>query len=168
MPKHRYAEDAPIGDALAAAIGHMVQQWSHLEDTAIFLTALLLRADPFHFRAVGVNLPTRNKFEALAATARRTLTSRKAAVIVAIANRAIKLTAERNRIIHGSWYPTKNPAIAERYSYGAHGEVVRREERVSAKRVAGFTVEVTAVRGRLNNAISRTGWYRSERPPASL
>jgi hypothetical protein len=164
MLRHRYGEDAPIGDALATAIGHLVQQWGHLEDNAIFLTALLHNADPFHFRAVGVNLPTRSKFEALAATAQRTLTSRKARTIVEIAERAIRLTAERNRIIHGSWYPTQNPDVAERYTYGARGTLLRKAEQVSAARVRGFTGEVARLRRRFNHAISRTGWYRPRVP----
>lgn len=165
MPSHRYGEDAPIGDALATAIGHMVQQWGHLEDNAIFLTALLHGANPFHFRAVGVNLPTRAKFEALGATAERTLTSRKAATIVGLVARAISLTAERNRIIHGSWYPTDNPDVAERYTYGARGTLRRKQEQVSAARVRGFTEEVTQLRHRFNRAISRTGWYKRGSPP---
>jgi hypothetical protein len=145
-PKYRYEEDSPIGDSLAMAIGHMVQQWGHLEDNASILTALLLRAHrPYHFRGVATNLPTTSKFDALK-----------------------KLTGGRNRIIHGSWYPTKNPDVAGRYTYSAKGELRQAYETVSAARVRGFAQKVAKLRRRLNHAISRQGFYRSpEQPPAS-
>src|SRR6185312_2124079 len=106
---------------LYAAIGEMVVQWGHLEDLAGLVTALLLKTDHFDHRGVSVNLATRAKFNSLSAIATLKLTPRKAATLRRIAERANKLSAERNRIIHGSWYWTKNPDVGQRYSYTAQG-----------------------------------------------
>jgi hypothetical protein len=165
MPRLRYSEDAPISDSLAQAIGHLIQQWGHLEDNAAILTAVLLRSRHYDFRGVAANLATAGKFDALAAVAKLTLTARKAATVVAIAERAKRLTAERNRIIHGSWYPTKNPDVAERITYTARTDAGLRQTiaTVSTSQVRGFATEVTNLRRRLNHALSRQGFYETRK-----
>jgi hypothetical protein len=162
MDQYRYEEDKPLSDELASAIGQMVQQWGHLEDNASILTAMLLRTNHYAFRSVATNVATRSKFDALAAVAMETMTKRKAATIVTIAKKAISLSAERNRIIHGSWYPTAKPAIAERYSYSAGRDAGLKQshETISAARVRGFTAEIVKLRRRFNHALSREGFYR--------
>ena len=164
MPRIRYSEDALISDSLALAIGQLVQQWGHLEDNAAILTAVLLKSHHYDFRGVAANLGTAGKFDALAAVARLTLTNRKAATIIQIAETAKKLTAERNQIIHGSWYPTKNPDVAERVTYTARVQPSLRQSitTVSAAQVRNFAAEVTKLRRSLNHALSRQGFYATK------
>lgn len=154
-----YDEDAPVSDEVATAIGHMVVQWGHLEDNAIILTAVLLGANHYDFRSVGVNLPTTAKLDALGAVAEQVLRRKKAAKIVEIITAAKKLTAERNRIVHGSWYPTKRPNVAKRYTYSARDGLKQHLETVSAKRVHGYTARVTALQRRLNKHLRRLGFF---------
>jgi hypothetical protein len=163
--RYRYEEDAPLGNDLAAAIGQLVQQWGHLEDNAAVLTAVLLRVDHHTFRSVAYHLPTMAKFDALAAVAREVISMRQQrATIVRICEDAKRKAAERNRIIHGSWYPMRNPKVARRYTYTARGELKQSNEQVSADRVAGFTAEVAKLRRRFNHALARHAFYRRSRP----
>jgi len=162
-----YDEDELITDALASAIGHMIVQWGHLEDNASVLTGVLLKADLYAFRGVSTNLGTASKFDTLSAIAKETLSPRKADTIVKIAERAKRLTAERNRIVHGSWYPTKNPDVGKRYSYNARGKVEMSEEGVSVARLRDFTKQIVTLRRRLNHALARQGLYRREPTPSN-
>jgi hypothetical protein len=161
MPNYRFEEDHPLSSSLYAAIGEMVVQWGHLEDLAGIVTALLLKTDHFDFRGAAVNLATNAKFQTLSAIATLKLPPRKAATLRRIAEDARKKSAERNRIIHGSWYWTINPDVAERFSYTARGQLVETDETVSAARVRGFTREIAHLRRPLNRAMSREGFYRS-------
>jgi hypothetical protein len=163
----RYGEDTPLSDELTAAIGALVVAWGHLEDSATILTAVLLETNnPFDFRAVSSNMATRGKFDTLSAVASLKLPTAKARTIKSIAAQATNWTGERNRIVHGSWYPTRKPNIAQRYAYTARGELRQTDEEISAARIRGFTADVARLRRRLNHALSRAGFYKP-RPPAS-
>jgi hypothetical protein len=159
-----YSEDRPLTSEITAAIGTVTTQWGHLEDNVGIIIAVLIGADPYDFRAVTANMIGRSKFEALKAVADIKLPPRKARTLADIADRAISLSRERNRVIHGSWYPIKNrPTVAERYNYRAKGSLERRFEEVSAARLLGFSREVAKLVRRCNRALSRLGYFKSLR-----
>lgn len=158
----RYAEDRRLTNEVAAAIGAVTVQWGHLEDGAGILIATLLNINHFDFRAVTSNMIGRGKFEALAAVAEIKLPPSKARTIKQIARKAISLSAERNRIVHGCWYPTENPKVAERINYQAKGSLSSSEEEVSAARMMGFERETAKLVRRCNRALSRLGFYKKK------
>lgn len=163
VPKRRrarFSEDVPVTNEVARAIGHAVVEWGRVEDTAGILTAVLLGADHYDFRAVSTNMMTRGKFDALAAAAKLNLPRRQASTIERIAGAIKGLQGERNRIVHGCWYATKNSNVAERHAYRAYMALEHKEETVSAARIAGHTANVVRLGRRLNYALSRQGFYR--------
>jgi hypothetical protein len=121
-PKYRYEEDSPIGDSLAMAIGHMVQQWGHLEDNASILTALAQGASALPFSRCSDKSAHDQQIRRTRRCGELDADDAKSRDHRQTCERAKKLTGERNRIIHGSWYPTKNPDVAGRYTYSAEGE----------------------------------------------
>jgi hypothetical protein len=156
----RYSEDKPLTEQVAAAIGAMTVQWGHLEDGAGVLIAVLLGINHFDFRAVTSNMIGRSKFEALMAVADLKLPPSKARAIKQIAEKALSLSAERNRIVHGCWFATKNPNVAERYNYHAKGKLSSKHEEVSAARMMGFEREIAKLVRRCNRALSRFGFFK--------
>jgi hypothetical protein len=166
MVRGIYPEDAELSDELAAAIGHMVIQWGHLEDNAICLTALLLGANHFEFRSAGVNIPTKAKLDTLEAVAHMVLPARRAATIKAICDSARSLSAERNRVVHGSWLRGTKPDVAKRHTYTARGRLAHKDELVSVKRLRGYIEEVRKVQRRINHHLSRYGFYKGTPGPS--
>lgn len=156
----RFPEDIPITREVAEAIGHAVVAWGRTEDIAGTLTASLMNANPAHFRAVATNMMASSKFDALAAAAKLSLPPRKAATIVKIVEYLRGLQAERNRIVHGCWFRTGNPEVAERHTWRAYMTLDHRYETVSARRIAGHTAEVVRLGRQLNYALERQGIYR--------
>jgi hypothetical protein len=159
-PRPRFGEDIPVTHQIAEAIGHAVVEWGRTEDTAGVLTASLMNVDHTQFRAVASNMMTGGKFDALAAVAQLRLPPRKAATILNIVKEIKGLQAERNRIVHGRWFRTRNPEVAERHAYRAYGSLTHKQEAVSVGRIAGHTADVVRLGRRLNYALERQGLYR--------
>jgi hypothetical protein len=151
---------------ILSAIGYVTTYWAQLEDHAGSATAFLLGTDVYDFRSVASNMMASSKFDALCAAAELKLPKHEFKKIKAIADRAAALTAERNRIIHGSWYPTENPNVATRYSYRAYGSLKQKRESVSAARLRSYGDEVMEVVHQLIAWLDHAGFYESyEAPP---
>lgn len=164
------ALDDHLGPALSnevlSAIGYVTTYWGQLEDHASSATAFLLDCVPYGFRGVSTNMMGSSKFDSLCAVAEMKLPPEQFESLKLITERAAALTAERNRIIHGCWYPTKNPKVAKRYSYRAYGSLKQKEERVSAARLRSFGDEIAGELKHRIGWLDRAGFYeRYEGPP---
>jgi hypothetical protein len=164
-PRARFPEDRPVSDEVARAIGHVIVEWGRLEDSAIVLAAQLIDTDHHDFRAIGVNLATGAKFDALAALTPLLLSKRKSKTILSLCAEAKGLMAERNRIVHGCWLPTRNAQVAERHAYLARGSLAHHEETVSASRLMGFAAQIIRLNRRFNYALERYGFFRRPDKP---
>lgn len=158
----RFTEDVPVTKSVAESIGQAVVEWGRIEDAAGVLTATLLSTDYKDYRAVAANMMGRGKFDTLEAVAKLKLPARQATTIIKITKAIRGLQDERNRIVHSCWYPTRNPEVAARHAFRAHGTFEHARETVSARRIAGHTVLVVALGRRLNYALERQGIYRRE------
>jgi hypothetical protein len=155
-----------LTDEVLSAIGYVTTFWAQFEDHASSATAFLLGSGPYEFRGVSANMMASSKFDALCAIAEMKLPSKDYVPIKAIADRASALNAERNRIVHGCWFPTENPKVAKRFSYRAYGSLKQKQERVSAARLRSFGKEVAEELYKLMDWLDRIGFYESfEGPP---
>ena len=89
--------------------------------------AFLLKTNHHDFRAITANLTAISKINSFAATADLYLTGKNLITVTDLVERAQGLSKERNRIVHGFWYPTKNPNVANRIAYVARGGKLRSE-----------------------------------------
>jgi hypothetical protein len=161
--KPKYADDVGLSDTVLSAISYVTAQWGQLEDVAGMVTAHLLSTDHFDFRGIAVHMPGRSKLEGLCAIAERKLSLARFRKIRKITEAAKGLQAERNRIVHGCWYPTDREHVAVRYTYTAYGSLRPKGETVSAARLRGYGVEVGRLTIHLIAFLETEGFYKRTR-----
>jgi hypothetical protein len=168
MANPEFEEDFPLSAEVLAAIGYVATQWAHLEDCVGIVMAFLLKTNHHDFRAITANLTAISKVQSFAALADLYLTGKNLETVTKLVKRADGQSPERNRIVHGFWYPTKNPNVAERIAYVSRdGKLTQRWEPVSASRMMGTGREIAAIRRDVQLFLARLEKYRRARRKAS-
>jgi hypothetical protein len=169
MADPKFEEDFPLSQEILAAIGFVASQWAHLEDCIGIVMAFLLKTNHHDFRAITANLTAISKIDSFAATANLYLTGKNLASVNDFVKRAQGLSGERNRIVHGFWYPIKSkPNVADRIAYVARdGGFSQKWEEVSAARMLGTGRQIADVRRDVQLFLERLEKYRRARRKAS-
>lgn len=163
-----FEEDDPLSPELLAAIGYVATQWAHLEDCIGNLTAFLLKTDHHRFRAIATNMTSLSRIDSFEAVATLFLTGTNLAKAKELVKRARGQSNERNRIVHGYWYPAQNPTHGDRITYVARdGRLDQKWEPVSPARMLGTGREIASVRRDIQLFLEKLAKYRRARQKAS-